>query len=89
MPDVFEKFFGDFGKSVSDYYTLERLDPGYQVYFGKGDSIMIGDSLEKIYAAFETVEKGSSIKLKSSSPKRQIIIKLPLMNWFIVLEFPL
>jgi phytoene desaturase len=64
MPDVFEKFFGDFGKSVSDYYTLERLDPGYQVYFGKGDSIMIGDSLEKIYAAFETVEKGSSIKLK-------------------------
>ena len=64
MPDVFEKFFGDFGKSVSDYYTLERLDPGYQVYFGKGDSIMIGDSLEKIYVAFETVEKGSSIKLK-------------------------
>ena len=35
MPDVFEKFFGDFGKKVSDYYKLERLDPGYQVYFGR------------------------------------------------------
>jgi len=64
MPDVFEKFFGDFGKSASDYYKLERLDPGYQVYFGKNDSICIGDSLEKIYASFEAVEPGSAAKLK-------------------------
>ena len=64
MPDVFEKFFGDFGKSVSDYYQLERLDPGYQVYFGKGDSVSIGDNLEKIYQSFEEVEEGSSEKLK-------------------------
>ena len=64
MPDVFEKFFGDFGKKVSDYYTLERLDPGYQVYFGRKDSIFIGDSLEKIYSAFEAEEKGGAAKLK-------------------------
>mgnify|MGYP001448590146 FL=1 len=64
MPDVFEKFFGDFGKKVSDYYTLERLDPGYQVYFGRKDSILIGDSLEKIYSAFEAEEKGGAAKLK-------------------------
>lgn len=64
MPDVFEKFFNDFGKSVNDYYKLERLDPGYQVYFGKNDSIYIGDHLEKIYDVFEGVEKGSAQKLK-------------------------
>ena len=64
MPDVFEKFFNDFGKSVDDYYELERLDPGYQVYFGKNDSIYIGDHLEKIYDEFERVEKGSAQKLK-------------------------
>ena len=64
MPDVFEKFFGDFGKKVSDYYTLERLDPGYQVYFGCKDSILIGDSLEKIYSTFEAEEKGGAAKLK-------------------------
>jgi len=64
MPDIFEKFFGDFGKSVIDFYELERLDPGYQVYFGVDDSILIGDSLEKIYKAFEAVEKGSAAKLK-------------------------
>ena len=64
MPDVFEKFFNDFGKSVDDYYELERLDPGYQVYFGKNDSIYIGDHLEKIYKVFDRVEKGSAQKLK-------------------------
>ncbi len=64
MPDIFERFFNDFGKSVDDYYELERLDPGYQVYFGKNDSIYIGDHLEKIYNVFEGVEKGSAQKLK-------------------------
>ena len=43
---------------------MERLDPGYQVYFGRKDSILIGDSLEKIYSAFEAEEKGGADKLK-------------------------
>ena len=49
---------------MDDFYELERLDPGYQVYFGKNDSIYIGDHLEKIYDVFEGVEKGSALKLK-------------------------
>ena len=65
MPDVFEKYFADFGKKPSDYYSLERLDPGYQVYFGVNDSIPIGDSLDKIYTVFENEEKGSGKKLKA------------------------
>ena len=64
MPDVFDSYFEDFGKKVSDYYTLEKLDPGYEVYFDKQESIKIGDTLEKIYAAFEKEEAGSSIPLK-------------------------
>ena len=64
MPDVFDSYFGDFGKKVSDYYTLEKLDPGYEVYFDNQESIKRGDSLEKIYAAFEAEEAGSSIPLK-------------------------
>ena len=64
MPDVFESYFGDFDKKVSDYYQLEKLDPGYEVYFDNQSSIKIGDSLEKIYAAFEAEEKGSSVPLK-------------------------
>ena len=64
MPDVFEKFFADFGKSVSEYYTLEKLNPAYQVIFEKGKVIRIEDTLEKIYAAFEKEEPGSATKLK-------------------------
>jgi len=64
MPDVFESFFNDFGKTTADFYRLERLNPGYQVVFGENDSISIGDSLEKIYQVFEKEEKGSSIKLR-------------------------
>src|SRR5919205_1136145 len=33
MPDIFERFFNQFDKKVSDYYTLTRLDPSYRVYF--------------------------------------------------------
>ena len=80
MPDVFEKFFGDFGKSVSEYYDLERLDPGYQVYFGKDDFIYIGDSLEKIYDAFEMVEQGSAAKLKKFIAKAADNYKIAIDN---------
>ena len=64
MPDVFESFYNDFGKTTADLYELERLDPGYQVVFGEKDAIPIGDSLEKIYEVFEKEEAGSSSKLK-------------------------
>ena len=33
MPDVFERYFASFGKKVSDFYELKRLDPSYRVYF--------------------------------------------------------
>jgi phytoene desaturase len=65
MPDVFERFFADFGKKPSDYYTLDKLSPGYEVYFGKNDSIKISDKLKEIYLLFEEQEKGSSKHLKS------------------------
>lgn len=65
MPDVFERFFADFGKSPSHYYTLEKLNPAYRVYFDKNDYITIEDTLEKIAIAFEKEEKGSSKKLNT------------------------
>ncbi len=33
MPDVFEKFFGDFGYDVADLYKLDLLDPSFDVVF--------------------------------------------------------
>ncbi|MDR6300452.1 phytoene desaturase family protein [Mesonia maritima] len=64
MPDVFERFFADFNKKPSDYYELIKLNPAYKVFFGKKDSITIGDTLEKICQAFEEIEPGSSAALQ-------------------------
>lgn len=64
MPDVFERFFSDFGHSPADYYQLEKLTPAYQVYYGANDSVTISSKLEEIYALFEKEEKRSSAHLK-------------------------
>ena len=63
MPDVFEKFFADFGKKVSDYYELERLSPSYRVYFSDGP-LDIPSDINDIYQLFESIETGSAEKLK-------------------------
>jgi len=63
MPDVFEKFFADFNKKVSDYYDLIRLSPSYRVYF-KDDFFDVPASLQGLYELFEKLEPGSSANLK-------------------------
>jgi phytoene desaturase len=65
MPDVFEEYFALFGKKVSDYYQLERLDPGYRIYYGKNDSLDVPASLEGQMALFEQYEPGAGQALKS------------------------
>lgn len=64
MPDVFDQFFGDFGKKTSDYYQLDKLNPGYQAYFGVNDSISIADNFEEVKQTFEKIEKGSGDQLQ-------------------------
>jgi phytoene desaturase len=64
MPDVFEKFFADFGKKPSDFYTLDKLNPGYEVYFDDNESFKISGNLDEIYDLFEKEEKGSAARLK-------------------------
>ena len=64
MPDIFERFFADFGKKVSEYYELKKLSPGYRVIFGKDDYIDISDEPEKIIEKFEEIEPGSGKHLR-------------------------
>ena len=72
MPDVFEKYFGDFGKKVKDYYQLIRLDPAYKIFFEKNKTVSIPGSFEKILSTFENIEKGSSSKLKKFMNEAEI-----------------
>ena len=69
MPDVFERFFADFGKKTSDYYELIKLSPAYRVYYGIDDFITIADNLEDILKSFEAIEKGSGALLKKFMTK--------------------
>lgn len=63
MPDIFDKFFGDFNKKTSDYYQLDKLSPAYKIFF-EDDTITIGDCMDKICEEFERIEKGSAKHLK-------------------------
>ena len=63
MPDIFDKFFAEFGKKTSDYYQLDKLSPAYKIFF-EDDTITIGDCMDKICVEFERIEPGSSIPLK-------------------------
>ena len=70
MPDIFDRFFADFGKKTSDYYQLDKLSPAYKIFFDD-DIITIGDSMDKICEEFERIEKGSSKHLKKFIAKAQ------------------
>lgn len=62
MPDVFERYFNQFGKKVSDYYKLIRLDPSYRIYWEDGFTDMPAD-YEALKKVFESIEPGSAEKL--------------------------
>jgi phytoene desaturase len=64
MPDVFDTYFAKFGKKVSDYYQLERLDPSYRVYFGEKDFVDLPAGVEACAQLFNQIEKGSGDKLR-------------------------
>jgi phytoene desaturase len=64
MPDVFERYFAEFGKSVGDYYDLVRLNPSYKVIFSSTEAIDLPADLDGLKQLFESIEKGSSSRLE-------------------------
>jgi len=64
MPDVFERFFGHFGKSPDDYYSLSRLDPHYRIFFKDGDQVDLVPDVEANKELFEQYEQGAGEALE-------------------------
>ena len=62
MPDVFERYFNCFGKKVSSYYELIRLDPSYRVYYPDGP-VDIPAGYPQLQQLFESIEPGSAARL--------------------------
>ncbi len=65
MPDVFETYFGKFGKKPSDYYQLVRLDPSYAVIFDTTSAVDIPAGIDKLKQLFEQIEPGSGQRLEA------------------------
>ncbi len=63
MPDVFDRYFNCFGKKTSDYYSLQRLDPSYRVYWNDSFSD-IPASFHELQLLFESMEKGAAGQLQ-------------------------
>ncbi|MDX2046517.1 MAG: phytoene desaturase family protein [Chitinophagaceae bacterium] len=62
MPDVFERFFNQFGKKVADYYSLHRLNPSYRIYWQEGPMNIPADYNE-LKRLFDLIEPGAGAQL--------------------------
>ena len=65
MPDVFERFYQQFGSTTSDFYELKRLDPSYRIFWQDGENTDIPAQMNELEAWFEELEPGSSKHLKT------------------------
>lgn len=63
MPDVFEKFFSDFGVDIREAYTLKKLDPSFEIVFGEKDVMPVPADHTALSTLFESIEPGSARKL--------------------------
>jgi phytoene desaturase len=63
MPEVFDRYFAQFGKKTSDYYTLHRLDPSYRVYWPDTFTDIPAD-FNSLKQVFESIEPGSGQQLE-------------------------
>lgn len=59
MPDVFDRFFYDFGKKREDYYSLTKLNPSFSIVFKDKEKINIPSEKEELINLIETLEKGA------------------------------
>jgi phytoene desaturase len=65
MPDVYERFFAEFGKKPADFFDLKRLDPAYRLYFGNKKVVDVPADLDRTFALFDTFEENGAEKLKA------------------------
>jgi phytoene desaturase len=62
MPDIFERFFNDFGYSALDFYELKLLEPSFEIVFSSRN-IIVPSCYKKLRELFESIEPRTSKKL--------------------------
>ena len=71
MPDVFERYFEDFGADVNEEMNLVRLDPSYTVWFDDGP-LQIPAGLNALATVFESIETGAGKKLRDFMAEAEV-----------------
>lgn len=64
MPELFDRFFAEFGKKTSDFYRLIKLNPSYRIYFDDGSTAEITPSIEENVELFNRLEPNGGEKLQ-------------------------
>jgi phytoene desaturase len=65
MPEVFDHFFHLMGTSAAEQFPLERLDPGYRVFFeGHDEAVDVRSGRAHAVALFESLEPGAGAHLE-------------------------
>jgi phytoene desaturase len=76
MPDVFERYFEEFGKNTAFYYNLVRLNPSYKVILGENNEINLPSDPKELKQLFEKLEPGCGLKydqfLKEAAYKYEV-----------------
>jgi phytoene desaturase len=58
MPDVFERFFQRFGYTPSDFYSLDLLDPAFEVVFAN-TTLKVPGHFSALPPLFDAIEAGA------------------------------
>lgn len=80
MPDIFERFFNDFGHKVSDFYSLQLLDPAFDVVFAHQETLGIPHNYAELSALFESIEEGSAQRLATFMEEAKFKYDLGMKN---------
>ena len=70
MPEIFDNFFKYFNYSVSDFYKLIKLDPGFKIVFEK-EELSIPKNWSEICSLFDFYEKDGALKLSRFMQKAE------------------
>ncbi len=81
MPDIFETYFGKFGKKPADYYDLVRLDPSYTVILSENEVIDLPANYADLRQLFESYEPGAANALDRFMDQAAYKYKVGIQNF--------
>lgn len=89
MPELFDNFFAEFGKSTSDFYKIEKLDPAYRVFFDDGETVDISPKMDENYELFDSLERDGGARLQEFLEDCETLYKSVLKTLYLDLDTPL